>query len=352
MKLFAPLTLGSLTLPNRIVMAPMTRSRADANGVPAPFAADYYSQRADSGLIITEGTYPGEGGKGYSRTPGICTPEQIEGWRKVTSAVHAKGGHIFLQIMHVGRIAHPANRTVPDQPVAPSAVRAETTQMWTDSQGNQPLPTPRALGPDEIPAIIDEFRQATKNAIAAGFDGVELHAASGYLPMQFLNSGSNLRTDEYGGTAENRIRFVMEVLHVMIEAAGASQRVGIKISPEMKFNDIFDAEPQVTYSTLAKALGKLNLAYLHVMRAGSPADYVGLVRPLFRGPVLVGGGFSGKSGEAFLEAGSADAIVYGSSYVANPDLVERIRTDAPFTPPDSGTFFTPGPKGYSDYPTI
>jgi N-ethylmaleimide reductase len=330
-------------------MAPMTRARADASGVPAPFAVDYYSQRATAGLIVTEGTFPSESGKGYARSPGICTTDQIEAWRKVTDAVHRKGGRIFLQIMHVGRISHPANCMVPNQPVAPSAVRAETTKMWTDSEGLQDLPTPRELRKEEIAGIIDEYRQATKNAFAAGFDGVELHAASGYLPMQFLSSGTNLRADEYGGSAENRIRFVIEALHAMIEAAGDSRRVGIKISPEMKFNDISDSDPQVTYTTLVKALDKLNVAYIHVMRAGSATDYLKLVRSLFTGTLLAGGGFNAETGEALLEAGGADAIVYGSSYIANPDLVERFRQQIPLAAPDAATFYTPGAKGYSDY---
>jgi N-ethylmaleimide reductase len=341
-----------LTLKNRIVMAPMTRSRADADAVPSPFAVDYYRQRAAAGLIITEGTQPSAPGQGYARTPGIHSPEQIAAWRKVTNAVHEEDGLIFLQIMHVGRIAHPANRTVPDQPIAPSAVRPETTQMWTDSQGLQPLPTPRALAKDEIPGIINEYREATKSALAAGFDGVELHAASGYLPMQFLSSGANQRTDEYGGPPENRIRFVMETLQTMIEAAGSSKYVGIKISPEMKFNDIQDAEPQVTYSVLAKALDGLNLAYVHIMRAGSATDYVSLVRPLFHGPLLAGGGFNAETGEALLEAGGADAIVYGSPFIANPDLVQRFHRGAELAAPDQATFFTPGAKGYSDYPVL
>ncbi|MCU0247574.1 MAG: alkene reductase, partial [Bryobacter sp.] len=295
---------------------------------------------------------PSEGGKGYARTPGIHAPEQIEAWRKITDAVHGEGGKVFLQVMHAGRIAHPANRNIPDAPVAPSVVKPETTKMWTDAAGMQEIPTPRALETGEVAGIVEDFRSATKNALTAGFDGVELHAASGYLPMQFLSTGTNLRTDQYGGPAENRIRFVLETLQAMIEAAGSSLRVGIKISPEMKFNDISDAEPEVTYATLARALDSLNLAYAHIMRTGSATDYLKLVRPLFHGPLLAGGGFDFAQGTALLEAGGADAIVYGTPFISNPDLVNRFRTGAPLAPADPATFYTPGPKGYTDYPSL
>jgi N-ethylmaleimide reductase len=351
-KLFTPLKIGSLELRNRMVMAPMTRSRADANGVPSPLAVEYYMQRAGSGLIITEGTQPSESGKGYPRTPGVFTPGQIAGWKAITDAVHSEGGRIFLQIMHVGRIAHAGNRLIPDVPVAPSAIRAETTKMWTDSQGMQDLPTPRALGISEIPGVIDEYRVATKNALEAGFDGVELHAASGYLPMQFLSSGANQRTDEYGGSAGNRIRFTVEALKAMIAAAGDSHRVGIKIAPEMKFNDISDANPLETYTALAKALDTLDLAYVHVMRTGSATDYVKLVKDSVKTPVFAGGGFNAETGEALLESGGADAIVYGTLYISNPDLTERFKTGAELAKPDQATFYTPGAKGYADYPAL
>ncbi|MCC6537298.1 MAG: alkene reductase [Bryobacterales bacterium] len=343
MKLFEPLA----PLRNRIVMAPMTRSRSDAAGVPPPFAADYYGARADAGLILTEGTGPSAMGMGYARTPGIYSPAQIEAWRAVTGAVHAKGGRIFLQIMHVGRIAHAANRTIPDAPVAPSAIRA-AGQMWTDTQGMQPNDEPRALETAEIAGVIAEYAQATRNALAAGFDGVELHAASGYLPNQFLATGSNHRTDAYGGPVENRIRFVVETLEAMVAAAGDAAKVSIKVSPGMPFNDLTDADPIATHVALAKAIAPMNLAYLHVMRTGIGAEKA--LRDAYPGTLLVGGGFTRDEAEATLNAGAADAIVFGSSYIANPDLVERFRRGVELAKPDSSTFYTPGTKGYTDYP--
>lgn len=345
MKIFTPLP----PLRNRIVMAPMTRSRSDAAGVPPPYATDYYAARADAGLLITEGTGPSAMGMGYARTPGIYTPAQIESWRAVTGAVRAKGGRIFLQIMHVGRIAHSANRTIPDAPVAPSALRA-AGQMWTDTQGMQPNDEPRALELAEIPGVIAEFGTATRNALAAGFDGVELHAASGYLPNQFLATGSNHRTDAYGGPVENRIRFVVEALEAMVAAAGGdASKVGIKVSPGMPFNDIQDDDPIATHVALAKAIAPMNLAYLHVMRTGIGAEKA--LREAYPGTFLVGGGFTRDEAEATLNAGGADAVVFGSSYIANPDLVERFRRGIELAKPDASTFYTPGTKGYTDYPT-
>ena len=347
MNLFSPLDLGSVVLKNRIVMAPMTRSRAGSDAVPSPMAAEYYASRATGGLLITEGTGSSAMAMGYARTPGIYSRQQIEAWKTVTKAVHQAGGSIFLQIMHVGRIAHSANRTIADAPVAPSAIRAEG-QMWTDSQGMQPNDMPRALELTEIPKVIEEFAQATRNALEAGFDGVELHAASGYLPNQFLASGSNQRTDAYGGSVENRIRFVVETLTAMAKATGDSRRVGMKVSPGMKFNDIHDQDPIATHLALAEAINGMNLAYLHVMRTGIGAE--GALRKSYSGKLLVGGGFQKSEANEMLEAGRADAIVFGTSYLANPDLVERFHHDAPLNTPDQSTFYTPGPKGYIDYP--
>ena len=347
--LFSPLTLGDYLLPNRIVMAPMTRSRADAQGVPSPLAAEYYGSRADAGLILTEGTGPSAAGMGYARTPGIYTSAQMAGWRAVTEAVHARGGRIFLQIMHVGRIAHAANRISPDPPVAPSPIRA-AGQMWTDTQGLQPYDMPHALETAEIPGVIEEFAQATRNALAAGFDGVELHAASGYLPNQFLSPGVNQRTDAYGGSIENRIRFVVETLEAMIAAAGSPGKIGIKVSPGMDFNDIQFPDPIPTYVALAKAIAPLHPAYVHVMRTGIGAETA--LRDAFPGTLLVGGGFKKEEAEKTLAEGRAGAIVFGSTYLANPDLVTRLERDAPLNPPDQSTFYTPGQKGYTDYPTL
>jgi len=349
MNLFSPVKLGDYSLRNRVAMAPMTRSRADARGVPSPLAVEYYASRAGAGLIITEGTGPSASGMGYARTPGVYTPDQIAAWENVTDAVHARGGRIFLQLMHVGRIAHSANRKIPGPPVAPSAIRA-AGEMWTDSAGMQPFDTPRGIELAEVPLVIEEYASATRNAVVAGFDGVELHAASGYLPNQFLSPGSNRRSDAYGGTIENRIRFVVETLEAMAAAAGSPGRVGIKVSPGMNFNDIHDDDPLPTCLALVKAIAPLRLAYLHVMRTGIAAEAA--LRPAFPGTLLLGGGFLKDEANDVLADGRADAIVFGSSYLANPDLVKRFERGAPLNPPDPATFYTPGAKGYTDYPVL
>lgn len=347
--LFTPVRIGRITAPNRLVMAPMTRSRADEQGVPGELAVTYYAQRADAGLIITEGTFPSAIGKGYVRTPGMVTDTQAAGWKKVTAAVHARGGHIFLQLMHCGRISHPSLLDGVT-PVAPSAIRPEG-QAWTPV-GQVDYVTPRALELDEIAGVIDDYRQATRRAIDAGFDGVELHAASGYLPEQFLSSGSNQRQDRYGGSVENRARFVLEVLAAMVAEAGADH-VGIKISPEMNFNSITDAAPEETYTYLVDQLRGLGLAYLHVALFGAKVDYRALLRPRFDGAYLAGGGLSRDSAEALVADGKADATVFGSAFLANPDLPERFRVGATLNAPDRDTFYAPPTaKGYIDYPAL
>jgi len=348
--LFTPAKVGRYTLANRLIMAPMTRSRADvATGVPSDLMPVYYAQRAGAGLIISEGIYPSAMGKGYWGTPGLHTDAQIAGWKKVTAAVHAKGGRIFAQIMHTGRISDPSFLPGNATPVAPSAIRPKG-QSFT-AEGMKPHVTPRALDTVEIAGIIAEFGNAAARAIEGGFDGVELHAASGYLPMQFLSSGTNLRTDRYGGSAANRTRFTVEALAAMSMAAGAD-RVGIKISPEMAFNDISDANSQETYTTLVDAIGNMGLAYLHVGLFGTPIDYHGMLKPLFRGPYLAGGGLDQAKAEALVAAGGADAAVFGALFLANPDLPERFRRGAALNAPDQSTFYTPGPKGYIDYPAL
>ena len=331
-------------------MAPMTRSRANTEGVPSPLAVDYYRQRASAGLLITEATQTSPLAQGYARTPGMHTDAQAAAWKTVVDHVHAAGGRIFLQLFHVGRISHAANRTVKDAPVAPSAIRAAGT-VWTDALQMQPFDEPRALDTAEIPGVVAEFADATRRAISVGFDGVELHAASGYLHMQFLSSGANHRTDQYGGSAANRARFVVETLEAMIAAAGSASRIGIKISPYMAFNDISDGNPAETYSTLTRAIDPLGLAYLHIMR-WPQTNVAAELRPLFHGPLLLGGGFDGPSAEASLQADEADAIVIGKWFLSNPDLVTRIEKSAELTAPDSSTFYTPGPKGYIDYPAL
>lgn len=348
--LFTPVKVGPYQLRNRILMAPMTRSRAnDADGVQSELAVTYYRQRASAGLIITEGTFPSAMGKGYVATPGIHSDAQVAAWKRVTDAVHAEGGRIFLQLMHTGRISHPSMLPQGALPVAPSAIKA-AGQAYTMS-GMADFVTPRALATAEVAGVVDEYRLATRRALEAGFDGVELHAASGYLPEQFLASGTNERTDQYGGSVANRARFILEVLQAMIAEAGAG-RVGIKISPEMGFNDIVDASPVETYTYLVGQLAPLNLAYLHVALFKASFDYHAALRPLFGGVYLLGGGQGRESGEQRIAAGEADAVVYGATFLANPDLPRRFELNAPLNTPDPALFYVPGPAGYIDYPAL
>ncbi|MBD8190617.1 alkene reductase [Pseudomonas fluorescens] len=345
--LFSPLALGRYTLANRLVMAPMTRSRADDAGVPSDLVTTYYAQRATAGLIISEGVFPDASGKGYARTPGIETAAQVAAWKSVTDAVHAQGGHIFMQLMHCGRVSHPSLLADGGLPLAPSAIKP-AGQTWT-ATGLQDFVTPQALSVAQIGGVVDSYRQAARRAIEAGFDGVELHAASGYLPEQFLSSGSNQRDDQYGGSVENRSRFVLEVLKAMADEVGAD-RVGIKISPEMNFNDISDANPQETYTYLVKQLRGLKLAYLHVALFGASFDYHAALRPLFDGRYLVGSGLTRDSADSLIAEGNADAAVFGNAFLANPDLPARFRSGADLNVPDKDTFYAPGAEGYIDYP--
>lgn len=347
--LFTPITLGKVILKNRIAMAPMTRCRADNEHNPTPLMAQYYQQRANAGLIITEGTSPSPDGEGYARTPGIYTAKQQAGWKTITDAVHQAQGKIFLQMMHVGRIAHPLNKDKNAETVAPSAIKA-AGQMYTDQEGLLDNTMPRALETNEISTVIHQYQQATKSAIDCGFDGVELHAANGYLPMQFLSSNSNQRKDQYGGPVENRIRFVLETLTAMIAAVGAD-KIGIRISPGGTFNDMNDANPNESYTTLLKALNPLNLAYVHAIRSPNPAvDAFGLLKEHYQGIKMINGGFNEQTGNAAIESGLADMISYGSLYISNPDLVDRFRKHAPVVKPHAETFYTPDSKGYTDYP--
>lgn len=350
-QLFAPVRIGRYELPNRLVMAPMTRSRAnDGDGVLTDAVATYYSQRAGAGLIISEGVYPTANGKGYVCTPGIETDAQVEAWKRVTDAVHARGSRIFMQIMHCGRISHPSLLPGNGQPVAPSAIKP-AGQTWTAS-GQQDFVTPHELTVSEIGEIVEGYRMATRRALEAGFDGVELHGASGYLPEQFLASGSNKRTDAYGGSTKNRARFILDVLTAMVAEAGGD-RVGIKISPEMNYNDIIDDNPQATYWNLVDELNNFNLAYLHVGLFGTPPlDYHALLKPRFNGAYLMGGGLDQSTAETALEKGKADATVFGTAFLANPDLPERFRQGAPLNTPDKSTFYGGDAKGYIDYPSL
>lgn len=348
-QLLTPIRIGRIQASNRLVMAPMTRSRADADGVPSELTVTYYAQRASAGLIITEGVFPSAMGKGYVHTPGIETAAQVAAWKQVTEAVHAKGGRIFMQLMHCGRVSHPS-LLGGATPVAPSAIQPEG-KAWTPV-GQVDFVTPRELSVAEIAGVVDEYRQATRRAIEAGFDGVELHGASGYLPEQFLSSGSNQRQDAYGGSVENRARFLLEVLAALVAEAGAD-RVGIKLSPEMNYNSITDAAPQETYAYLVDQLRGKGLAYLHVALFGAKFDYHALLRPRFDGVYLIGSGLTQDSAEKLLAEGKADATVFGSAFLANPDLPERFRAGAALNAPDHTTFFSPPTaQGYIDYPTL
>lgn len=347
--LFDPVSLGALNLRNRIVMAPMTRSRAGAGDVPTAMNAEYYRQRAGAGLIVSEGTQPSKHGKGYCRTPGIYTPEQIAGWRLVTDAVHAEGGAIVLQIMHCGRIGSRHNKDADAETVAPSAVRAKG-QIYTDAVGMADYEEPRALATSEIPGVIEEYRQAALNARAAGFDGVELHVASGYLPMQFLSTGTNLRSDAYGGDLNRRLRFVVETLEAMSGAIGAD-RVGFRICPGNPFNDLHDDNPEETYTALLQAVSPLGLAYLHTIRSPMPElDIFAIARKHFRGSLIINDSFTADSGNQAIADGASDAVSYGRPYIANPDLVARFQQNLPLADFNLKTLYTPGEVGYTDYP--
>jgi N-ethylmaleimide reductase len=347
--LFEPVQLGDILLANRVVMAPMTRSRAGPGDVPTELNVEYYRQRASAGLIVSEGVQPSANGKGYCRTPGIYTEAQVAGWRAVNDAVHAEGGRIVAQIMHCGRVGSHLNKDPGAETVAPSAVRAKG-QIYTDAAGMVDLDEPRALRLDEIPGVIGEYRHATQCALQAGFDGVELHCTSGYLPAQFLSTGTNLRTDAYGGSVQNRVRFVLEVLEAMTAVAG-SGRVGMRICPGNPFNDLHDENPHETFAALLDAVSPMKLAYLHVIRSPRRSlDAFALAREHFRGALIVNDGFDRESADRVLGAGEAAAVSFGRSYIGNPDLVRRLREGLPLADFDLATLYTPGPKGYTDYP--
>ena len=353
---FSPFTMSSLPLKNRMVMAPLTRSRAGPGNVPSSMAATYYSLRAAAGLIITEATQAGAGGQGYISTPGIYSDAQVAGWKTVTDAVHERGGRIFMQLWHVGRISHPDFRGG-QLPIAPSAIAPRGVQTFT-SNGLQDVPTPRALATDEIPAIIEEFRQGAKNAKAAGFDGVEVHGANGYLLDQFLEDSTNQRTDQFGGSLENRARLLFEVVAAVIDVWG-SGRVGVRLSPGGTFNDMCDCHPQATFGYVVRALAKLNLAYLHLIEPSQqqgehpmPDLSATFFRPLYPGTLMVAGGYTLKRANDVLQAGQADLVAFGQLFLANPDLVERFKRAAPLNRPNPQTFYGGGAEGYIDYPML
>ncbi len=354
--LAAPLTLGDLELPNRIIMAPLTRSRSKQPGdVPWEMNARYYAQRASAGLIISEATQVSPQGKGYAFTPGIHSDEQVEGWRLVTDAVHAAGGRIFMQLWHVGRISHVDVQADGSAPVAPSAVRANSQVFTSADSGMVDVSEPRALATDELSGIVEQFRAGAQRAKDAGFDGVEVHGANGYLIDQFTRDGTNQRDDEYGGSLEGRLRLPLEIAQAVVNVWGAG-RVGYRVSPTGGFNDIQDSDPVATFSLLAERLSEMGLAYLHVVEAfGDEARdnaVTGALRTAFAGTYMANGGYTPESGSKRVTDGDADSISFGSLYIANPDLVERIARGAALNAPDPATFYGGDERGYTDYPTL
>jgi N-ethylmaleimide reductase len=356
-KLFDPQKLGSITLKNAMVMAPMTRCRAIGN-IPNDLMATYYGQRADAGLIITEGTSPSPNGLGYARIPGIYSKEQVEGWKKITKAVHDKGGRIFVQLMHTGRISHIANMPAGSEILAPSAVKP-AGQMWTDSLQMQDFPTPKAMNFDDLEQTKEEFAHAASNAIEAGFDGVELHGANGYLLEQFLSPISNLRTDSYGGSIENRCKFVLEVVETVADAIGI-EKVGIRLSPYGVASDMpHYPEIDVTYEYLSLALNDIGIAYIHLVdhsAMGAPAVPLEIkqkIRASFSKTIIMCGGFNKETAEATIESGLANLIAIGRPFINNPDLVERLKKDEALDQNlNMDQFYTADEKGYTDYPVF
>lgn len=357
-RLFEPFDLGRTRLRNRIVMAPLTRNRAAA-GSDAPHAmnAEYYAQRADAGLIVAEATQISPYGKGYAFTPGIYSAEQIAGWRSVTDAVHAKGGAIYLQLWHVGRFSHPSLQPGNLLPVAPSAIAPENARTFIESGEFVEVGTPRALELNEIPGLIEDYAAAARNAIAAGFDGVEIHAANGYLLDQFMRDGSNRRTDSYGGSVENRIRLTLEVTEAVTAAVG-SDRTGIRISPVSPASGAFDSNPQAVFFPLVRELNQFDLAYVHVVEGHTqgPREFHGFdfegLRRTFDGAWIVNNGYTRAMAIEALAAGRADLIAFGRPFISNPDLVERLRANAPLNEIDWDSTFGGGSRGYTDYPTL
>lgn len=363
--LFTPVRLGALDLPNRIVMAPLTRSRAAAGNVPSDLAIEYYRQRASAGLIITEGTQISAQGQGYAWTPGIHTQAQMEGWARVAQAVHHEGGRIVMQLWHVGRVSHPVFQPGGARPVAPTTmpVPAKAFIPGEDGRGAfTDVPEPQALTIAGIQLIIADYAQAARNAIAAGLDGVEIHGANGYLLDQFLNSASNWRTDRYGGSPENRARLMLEVVDAVCAAVGSS-RVGLRLAPMGRAFGMNEAEPEALFAYLIDELAKRNLAYLHLVEpsvvgreitAIDPrADaLMGAIRQTFTGPILLAGGYTRQSAQAALANGRGDAIAFGRPFIANPDLPARLRIDAPLNTPDPATFYGGDARGYTDYPAL
>ncbi len=356
MDLFTPIQVGPYTLPNRIVMAPLTRCRAGEGNVPTLLNVNYYVQRASAGLIISEATQVSQQGMGYPATPGIYSSEQIAGWRLVTDAVHQQGGRIFLQLWHVGRSSHSSFQPDRVLPVAPSAIAIEGELLTYE--GMKPYETPRALELSEISGIVEQFRQGAKNALEAGFDGVEIHGANGYLLDQFLRDGANKRTDEYGGSIENRARLHLEITEAVIGVWGSNQ-VGMRLSPSSTFNSMSDSNPEATFGYLVEQLNRFNLAYLHLLepsesdlRHGGHAVPTAYFRPIYQGNLMANWDYDQTKADAAIASGNADLISFGKAFIANPDLPERFKLNAPLNPPDPNTFYGGGEHGYTDYPTL
>ncbi len=352
-ELFKPLKMGSAELKNRVFMAPLTRTRADANHVPTDLMIEYYAQRASAGLIIAEATMVIEGNSAFWREPGIYSEAQVEGWKKVTDAVHAKGGKIYLQIWHGGRASHPVLNDGKD-PVAPSAIAITSDDVHTP-EGKKPYTVPRALADSEIPAIIEGFRKAAENTKRAGFDGVEVHGANGYLLDQFLRDGSNHREGPYGGPIENRARLLLEVIEAVSDVFG-SENVGVRLSPLNSFQSMKDSDPVGLITWLAKRLNEYRLAFVHLMRSDffgeQQADVITPVREHYNGKLILNMGYTGEEAETAIESGLADAVAFGVPFIANPDLPERLKLGAELNEADPSTFYTQGAEGYTDYPAL
>ena len=353
MKLLSPLTVGALQLPNRVLMAPLTRCRADADHNPTPLMAEHYAQRASAGLIIAEATMVMEGNSSFWMEPGIYSEAQVQGWKAVTEAVHAKGGRIALQLWHGGRACHPLLNGGA-QPVAPSAIPITGDEVHTP-EGKKPYVTPRELRDDEIPGIVAGFKKAAENAKAAGFDAVEVHGANGYLLDEFLRDGANKRSSPYGGSLENRARLMLEVLDAVISVWGAG-RVGLRISPLNSYNSMIDSDPVAVTTYIAQQCSARGIAYLHVMRAdffqAQQGDVLTPARQHFKGTLISNMGYTADEAEQAITEGRLDAVAFGTSFLANPDLPARIAAKAPLNAPNPATFYTPGPAGYTDYPAM
>lgn len=354
--LFTPIRIGALDLPHRIVMAPLTRCRAGEGNAPTAMNARYYEQRASAALIVTEASQVTPYGQGYPGTPGIHSDEQIEGWKLVTKAVHEKGGRIFLQLWHVGRISHPSLQPGGVLPVAPSAVKPQGQAATTS--GMVPFETPRALETAEVYDVIAQYRSGAENAKRAGFDGVEIHGANGYLIDQFLRDGTNKRTDEWGGSVERRARFALEVVSAVVDVWGAD-RVAIRLAPNGTFNDMHDSNPKEIFGYTLERLSDMNLAYVHLVdmtekdaKHGSPGIPLSFFRSKYRGNLMANGGYTLERANQDIAEGIADLVSFGQLFISNPDLPERLRTNAPLTPPDPSTFYGGGEHGYTDYPAL